>query len=334
MKRTGIILIAALMPQMLLACVGSSQAAVDHNRMLQVMASEKKAGNSGVFSSEEHEKMIYMLDEIAELERAGVFLKGMGFRESGLRQMTGDYPGTAVAIFKELSWAYGHGFIDKTEFFRHVHQMITYDGPGKNVIAATAVAITAFMLGNWDKAEEFLIKINNDDYEPDNYINWMILSCALEKNPNNRKASLAYRSMRARNSQFPEYWYRGAKLFPEKIALQYAEYCINLSSDGVYAAECREIIAVNLGLKPEDGALIKTKVEVEIIIDQAIKQKNPRILEPIISLIGLPENPYTIYVLGAMKPLATQPLFKEYFEELFAKSNGQLAERLNYICRG
>ena len=335
MKGTGLIVAVIFISQMFMACAGqnSSQAVVEHRRKLQASAPENNTNIFGL-SPEDHEKIINMLDEIAELERAGVFIQGMGFRESGLRQMTEDYPGTAIAIYKELSWAYGLGIIEETDILRNIHQMITYDGPGRKIIAKTAVAITAFFTGNWDKAEELLNEIHNDGYEPDNYLNYMILSCILEKNPNDRKAALDYRSIRARNSQFPEYWYRGAKLFPGTIALQYAEYCINLSSDGPYAAECRKIIAVNLGLKPEDGQFILTKTEVENIIATAVTQGNPRLLEPLLSLISLPENPYTIYVLGAMKHLNTLPAFKNYFDEMAVKSKGQLNERFNYISRG
>ena len=44
-----------------------------------------------------------LLDEIAELERAGVYKRGMGFAESSLRERSGDYAGAVLAAFKELA---------------------------------------------------------------------------------------------------------------------------------------------------------------------------------------------------------------------------------------
>jgi hypothetical protein len=162
----------------------------------------------------------------------------------------------------------------------------------------------------------------------------MLLSCALEKNPCDKKAMAVYRSIRARYTQFPEFWYRGAKLFSGYIASEYAELCLNLSPDGPYAAECRSILSVNLGLKAEDGASIKSKKEIDELVSGAISQGNPQLLESLMPLISLPENPLTVYATGALKPLASVPKFYEFFNEQAVNSGGRLAERLNYICRG
>ena len=49
------------------------------------------------------------LEEIAELERSGGFVPGLGLAESNLRESSGDYAGAVLAVYKELSWAYGRG---------------------------------------------------------------------------------------------------------------------------------------------------------------------------------------------------------------------------------
>jgi len=48
----------------------------------------------------------------------------------------------------------------------------------------------------------------------------------------------------------------------------------------------------------------------------------------------LPDNPYTLYALGALKALSSVPDFRSFFVETALKSPGRLGERLNYISRG
>ena len=281
------------------------------------------------------EKITEVIDQMAELERSGIFFQGMGLRESALRDSAGDHAGAAAALYKELAWAYGRGLLEKeslTESLERLRENAVKQG--KQAAAWAVQAIFAFEQGRWNDAGEQLAELFGEIDEPDNYVNLMLLSCALEKNPGDRKAVSAYRSIRARYSQFPEFWYRGARLFSGNIAAEYAEYCLNLSSGGPYAAECRSILSVNLGLRTEDGASIKSKKEIDEIVSGAVSQGNPQALESLMPLISLPENPITVYAMEGLKPLAALPKFQEFFSAKAAAAKGRLAERLNYICRG
>jgi hypothetical protein len=212
--------------------------------------------------------------------------------------------------------------------------MIALKNPAMKSAVQTALALIAFTNGLWDEAEQGLNGIASEFDEPDSFIQWALLSCALEKNPGDRKAASAYRSIRARYSQYPEYWYRGAKIFTGLIASQYAEHCIAIAPGGPFTAECRSIIAVSEGLKAEDGPSLKIKKEVEDIITAAVNQGNPQLLEPLLPLIALPDNSFTVYAIGALKGLRSLPDFLNYFNTQAAASKGRLAERLSYICRG
>ena len=276
------------------------------------------------------------LDEIAEIERAGAWFQGLSITESTIREKAGDYAGSVAAAYKELAWAYGMGLIKKDELEQGLLNILTIQGD--ETVTLTANAIIAFLKKQWDTAAEGLEPLFNELDEPDGFGRWLILVCALEKNKaqtlaENRQASAAYKSIRARYSQFPEYWYRGARAFSGGIAAQYAENCINLSPQGPFADECRTILAANTGLKNEDGLSIKTKKEIEAIISQSINSSNPQVLDSLLPLIGLPDNPYTVYAVSALKTLTGIPKFNEYFSGHAAVSKGRLAERLLYICR-
>jgi len=295
--------------------------------------------------------LLRSLDEIAEIERAGAWFQGLSITESTIREKTGDYAGSVAAAYKELAWAYGMGLTKKEELEQGLNNVLSIQGD--ETVTRAAKAILSFLRREWDDAAEEFEPLFNESDEPDGFGRWLILACALEKDKaaasktdssaadlsaansfsKNRRISAAYKSIRARYSQFPEYWYRGARVFSGGIAAQYAENCINLSPQGPFADECRSILAANTGLKQEDGLSIKTKKEIETIITQSVNSSNPQVLDSLLPLISLPDNPYTVYAVSVLKTLTNIPKFNEYFSGHAAVSKGRLAERLFYICR-
>jgi len=271
------------------------------------------------------------LDEIAALERAGSWFQGMGLAESGLRESSGDYAGAVAAAYKELSWAAGRGLIKKEELEQGLQNLL--ETKNNETVTATAKAALLFAKGQWTQAADALVPLFDEKEEPDSFGRWMILVCALEKDREDRRAAAAYKAIRARYVQQPEYWYRGARAFSGLIAAEYAENCINLSPQGPFAGECRRILASYSGLKNEEGASLKTKTEIEEIITRSVNTGNPQILEPLFPLIGLPDNPYTVYAVGALKTLTSVPKYRDFLSGQAASSKGRLAERLTYICR-
>ncbi|MDR0444024.1 MAG: hypothetical protein LBH44_11530 [Treponema sp.] len=272
------------------------------------------------------------LDELAELERAGNWFQGMALAESGMREKAGDYTGAVAAAYKELAWAYGRGLIQKTDVEQGLLNLLSQNNDDSVVFAADAVL--AFTREQWDAAATGLGALFDELEEPDGFGRWMVLSCALEKNRENRQAAAAYKAIRARYVNFPEYWYRGARAFPGIIAAEYAENCINAAPQGPFASECRNILAAYNGLKREDGFSIKTKTEIELIISESVNAGNPQLLDVLLPLISLPDNPYTVYAMGALRALTSVPGYRDYFDGQARVSKGRLAERLSYICRG
>ena len=278
--------------------------------------------------------LLITLDELAELERAGSWMQGMALTESTIRENLGDYAGAVAAASKELALAYGLGFIQKEEFENGLLNVLTIDG--ENSVFAAANAILAFLRGQWSEAANGLGMLFNYQEldEPDGFGRWMLLVCALELNNEDRRAGSAYKSIRARYAQFPEYWYRGARAFSGAIAAEFAENCVNSAPQGPFAEECRSILAVHSGLKIEDGRSIKTKREIDSIISQAVNSGNSQLLDLLLPLITLSDNPYTVYAVGALRTLNGIPGFRDYFSAQTAAARGRLAERLSYISRG
>ena len=274
--------------------------------------------------------VVHLLDELADFERAGMWIQGMALTESSIRESAGDYAGAVVAAYKELAWAYGKGLIQKEEMENGILNVLAVSGNAAVTVSVNAVL--AFLNGYWDDTVFSLRSLFAELDEPDGFVRWMILVCDLEKDSEDKRAAAAYKSIRARYAQFPEYWYRGARAFSGMAAAEFAENCINMSFDGPFADECRSILAVCTGLKSEDGVSIKTKLEIESIITQSINSGNPMYLDSLMPLISLSDNPYTVYAVGALRALAGVQRFKDYFYRQAASAKGRLAERLSYIC--
>jgi hypothetical protein len=284
------------------------------------------------------------LEELAEIERSGGYFQNLALTESIIRENAGDYGGAAVAAYKELSWAYGYGAASADTVRAGLKKALNLfeeetffpgEDSRKREEAVEAIkGIFAFLEGRWTDAGNYLKAIAAAGEEPDGFVRWMLLVCALEGGENSRTTRSAYGSIRARYVSFPEYWYRGARCFSGNIALEYAERCVNLAARGPFAAECRGIIAENIGLSPSDAQAVRSKAEIENIIKQAAAAEDPAVAADLFPLISLPDNAYTLYALGALRSLASVPKFKDYFAERGAQSAGRLAERLIYVSRG
>jgi hypothetical protein len=287
------------------------------------------------------------LEEIAEIERAGGYYPGLGLAESALRERAGDYVGAVAAAYKDLSWAYGYGGLAgglagggfDGEGLRRLEAFFNGDGGREKQAAAAVRGVLAFSKEQWGEAEELLTSVLSEDEDPDSFLRWMLLVCSLEKNGGAAVRS-AYSSIRARYMLFPEYWYRGARAFAVSgrtgaggIAAEYAEQCVNLSPQGPFALDCRKIIAAHIGLDSGSEA-IRSKAEIEDLIERSVSSGKPELLEDLFPLISLPDNAYTLYVLGAFRAVCAASGFRDFFAAHAAKASGRLAERFNFILRG
>jgi len=300
----------------------------------------------GNYDGISNEEALPVLEELAEMERTGGFVPGLGLAESNVRERAGDYAGAVLAVYKELSWAYsmGVGSVSREAILAGLNRLLDgevasrFSEDAQNQNTRAVKAISAFWNSRWDEAENQLGSLYGNDREADSFSRWMLLVCALESGNAGREIRSAYASIRSRYTSFPEYWYRAARTeFPN--AADYAEMCINLAPSGPYAAECRIILAKSMGLNNGDAPALKTRLEIESLVNASVNQRNPELLAELLPLAGLPDNPSTLYAAGAMRALASELTFRNWFVKEAEKAqgrraNGRLADRLLYISRG
>ena len=140
------------------------------------------------------------LERLAELERGGSFSPGMGFYESGLKEEAGDFAWAVFSVYKELSWAYSYGSLTKVQLeeglinaLAALNDPLALDdmqaGAAPEVDrAGAALALRgcmAFFLEDWEEAGWLLSAFSGsyDHDEPDSFLSWMLLTTALEQEP-------------------------------------------------------------------------------------------------------------------------------------------------------
>jgi hypothetical protein len=184
--------------------------------------------------------------------------------------------------------------------------------------------------------------------EPDGFPAWMGLVCAMEmaaaSNDEQTLRSLraSYSAIRARYQYFPAYWYFGARNMRGADASAFAERAINLAPNGPFAKESRVALAVWSGLASINGAHIKTKLEIDRMITDAVEQHSPQALSSLFPLLSLPDNPFTLYAAQILRDTARDAAFSGYFKTESQRQNSQrtdrnntrLSERLSYIAAG
>ncbi|MDR1238939.1 MAG: hypothetical protein LBK27_02385 [Treponema sp.] len=314
-----------------LACTGTNAP----ERTIPAAAADAAAPASENREAISLDELAEALEAFAGLERSGSHVQGMGLAESGLRERAGDFSGAALAAYKELAWVYSQGLMAKADVERGLENLLALRGGQGEVLAAeTAKGLLAFIEGRWEEAEAILGSLFSADEEPDSFARWLLLACSMERGENNWKTRSSYGAIQARYRAFPEYWYRGARFFSGALALDYAERCIGLAPGGPFVPECREILAAAAGLERRHGTAMKTRMEIEELITQAVSGGSPELLSGLLPLISLPDNSYTLFAAGALRSLSAVEPFRTYFAGLAEKSSGRLAERLSYICGG
>ena len=292
------------------------------------------------------QQTITELDLIAEIERGGAFFPGLGFYESSLREAAGDFAGAALAAYKELSFAYGFGNLTGEQVESSLRSALIAINvrAGGELEASTAEFMGAMALSgciafhneDWEEAERYFSIIKEWYEEPDSFLNWIIMVIALEQAKDGNVSG--YSAIRSRYTQFPEYWFRGAKAFTAmgsdpNIAVMYAEHCINIKTDGPFASPSRRILAIHSGLMPVSEIYEKlfTRGEIEDKIQRSLKENNPNHLDELLLILSLPDNPYTFFALGAMSSILPNPQFQTYFQDIVLISEGLLKDRLLYL---
>lgn len=273
------------------------------------------------------------LDQLAEEERSRGFSPGMGLAESSLYEKSGDLAGAVFSAFKELFFAYQYGYIKPIELEERL-KAVEKNVPNNPSVGHALTACRALIAGNGSRGLEALAKINLDYYELDSFPRWMERVFLLASDKGNEKILDAFLATRSRYNNYPFYWILIARRSRGNAQLDAAERCVSLAPKGPYAEEGRSLMALGVGLLKRDGPALRTRMEIEALITAALQEGRGEGLRDLFPLLALPDNPYTLYALGACRAVAREAAFGDFFEGEAKSASGRLAERLRYVQGG
>ena len=275
------------------------------------------------------------LAKLAELERRGRYESGLGMLESGIRKKAGDNAGAVFAAYKDLVYGYGRGQIDASTLKERLGELEAANSDEKDAAALAAIeAIRAFVAEDWLATLTALVKAPASDDQEDAFARWIELASTLRLEGSTPATLEGYALLQARYSLLPDYWFGFALAQDDTELLRdSAQRCIALAPDGPLAGDARAMVALSYGLEPSDGASILTPAEIESIITRTIDDRDPAVLEELLPVLGLADNPATLYALGALRSLCAVAEVRTWLSARSGTTGGRTAERLRYIAR-
>lgn len=285
------------------------------------------------------EELKQALGELAERERLGGYVPGLGLIESSLRERGGDLTGAVLAAYKELLWAYSRGPAPDNQGNASISPTTIEDSlrkirdlfPQNKETAQAVEASVAFSRFQWSQAETLLASLPSIAEEGDSFSRLLSLICQGEQGKTEGDFFPNYGMLQGRFERFPPYWYHGMRFSQNRFSSEYAERCIDLAPQGPYAGEARAYLAKAAGLRAQDGPALRTKAEIETLLRRALGANQADSLGDLYPLLSLPDNPYTFFALGVMGSVAQEKPFKDYFTASLSTATGRLAERLRYV---
>jgi hypothetical protein len=278
------------------------------------------------------------LAKLAETERRQGFSPGLGLAESTLYEKAGDLAAAVFAAFKEVFYAYNYGYLDRQSVESRLSEVArTY--PGNESVRVATEACKALLQKDSDSGLRALSALPLEIYEIDSFSRWMERVFILDrvgssKDPKSPLVLQEYLATRSRYANLPFYWLAIARYSQGELQQDGAERAVSLAPEGPFALEGRELLAVSIGLSKKDAVAIRSRIEIESVIQDAVVSGKPEKLAQLFPLLALQDNPYTLYALGACRGLAEDPAIRDFFLKAAKKNTGRLGERLRYVAGG
>ncbi len=274
------------------------------------------------------------LFDICETERRNGCLQGLGALESMLLEGTGDAAGALYAASRDLFVAYAYGessLDDALGRLDGIQQGWLDSGHQPDAALVYAVAsVRSALVGDWEPGKA--PRTATGPESPDSFRAWLSLAYRIQNGVATSEEIRRYSAMQARYSSFPPYW----RVFTlaglnQEFSVDAAERCIRLAPHGHYAELSRHSLASNFGLPDGSGKAVLTSGEIQAIVEDAVASGDYDRLETLFPTLELPDNPSTMFAVGALRSLSEIRDVRLWLESRRARAQGRLAERLRYV---
>jgi tetratricopeptide (TPR) repeat protein len=266
---------------------------------------------------------------------------GLGIIESVFYEKLGMIDESIISAAKDLEYGrYTGGLTGREEFARlsQLNEKIVDNSlnPGQKG-TETIKGLISYISEKWDQAGQELMLADLQEKELPFYI-FLVKSSRLESGKADEKDFSDYKAIEKYFRSFPDYYYHlykgmnKAQNTPDSGNIRNAmEACILLAPTTSYAKETRIELGKLLGLKSGDGEKLLLGPELDRFYLRLSEGQSPAILSPVMDLLSLPDNIYTLAAVFMLKKAKQLVSVKEYLEDLRKIAKGSLKERLNTI---
>lgn len=323
-----------------LAALGKADGAIDAFKAAFSSGGEKASADDWMayIALQSDKDPAEALALFARYDTAFPYEPGLGLIESALREKLGDMEGAVYAVFRDIEYARSLGAIDAATASGRLDQIdqaiVAMDGQASRGGKLAVAACRSYLRGEWPALRDALAPNAGNQF----MARWLKEVAAMRLQAKTMDQLKDYASLAGELSDLPSYWYhltvsleRPTSGAAPSDLKQAAELCLDASPEGPYAADAKAALARALGLGAESSPFILTKRGIELIGTRSVNGGGAEVLEPIYGLLGLGDNEYTLYALGMMKGLASDPFYRRIFSERLKLAKGRLVERLSYI---
>ncbi|OHD19263.1 MAG: hypothetical protein A2087_09595 [Spirochaetes bacterium GWD1_61_31] len=292
-------------------------------------------------AGEFHSKLLIL----NETERRQGYQAGSGLVASSYYEQLGLVVPAVFAACADLSQAYATGMITIDDYAGSLNQLaanwMDQSSEDGRLVNQSIEAVRLFLASDWAGAEKILANLAGYTLHDDSFQAWMYLVAQIELNESRPyqgdqivvydQLATAYGSMMSRYRLLPQYWYYAMRInLNDSLAIDAAERCINLAPTGPFALLAREALAELWSLPKGAAVGLLTVQEIQDLIQTALADADLEQIKSLFPLLGLADNPATLYALGALQGLADNQIVRQWIQAESAKANGRLAERLRY----
>jgi tetratricopeptide (TPR) repeat protein len=274
------------------------------------------------------------------------YLPGQGLEESLLYEELGRIEESLLSAFMELEYERCQGLTDSGTVLRNlsaVAQRLSLSAVPREASAALLRGYRLYILQEWRGAEAaFRAALGlgaagavGAPAAAHPFGELLPLACALERGASLEELE-GYAALETRFRDLPSYYHhlwrglrRGGGSYALGTARGVLEKTILLAPAGPCAAECRVELGRLAGLSPEQGTRLLLGPELSAILRRVREERQPDHLEPVLALLGLPDNLYTTAALLTLQEAASLPAVAGYLQSRREEAEGRLRERLS-----
>ena len=268
-----------------------------------------------------------------EYQEAWPYDPGIGFLESGCHEGLGDMGAAVVSAFKDYEFSRPFGGISDEALIESLDAAAkkgdALQSASRQELERLVSSLKAFVRGEWKSVAEAPGK---------GFGEYIGLAARLESGsasvPELERYLLLEPSLKSFQAYYFHLW-KGMKKAPPsysaKAARPILEKCVTLAPASAMARESRRELGRLVGIGDAAGEKLLVPTEIDGIFSDILAGSPFSRLEPVMALLGTPDNDYQLSCMYALGRFSADPAMKAYIAAKAGTASGKLRERLTCI---